>query len=412
MLFKDLIKLSIPDTIINNKLNSDVIDIVLDYIEANSNISYDIANIFTNNNAVVKKEFINTYLENISSAFNTALYDKNIIDKLTAVYASIGQVYDPTNLPNIADVFTDEYLNVSKTFKQRKGTAPAIKFAYNAIRNSKIQGVNVSQEVNDSSFSITLGTEENPEEPFIFQVEGSLYKEVYENSVKPIVHPIGFGYVYSKLLSLLFTEYVNVKLSYINRDIKVKCNNGAYFIDYSDKEVKLIYDESDQNGRIKTTILFEDNTYLVRDFNTTVKYYNYDGTIITQYPDACALYINYKLVLTSTITESYEFFLENNEHDYFVIGGKNVIGPDLIIGAFIISGAAELYNMELIYDDNTNSYVMTYPHGPLIGSSLIIGDSNTWIIGHERKLYENIGYDNYFVYDEVVESFDIEIINI
>jgi hypothetical protein len=409
MLFKELIKLSIPSTILDNKLNADVIDIVLDYVEANTSLSYDISKVFTGDNAVIKEEFVNTYLQNISSAFEGALYNTDIKDKLTEVYASIGQTYDPSTLPNIADVFTDEYLNVSKTFKQRKGTSPAIKFAYNAIRNSKIQSVDVSPDVNDPAFNIELGTPDNPAEPFMFRVEGSLYKEVYENAIKPIVHPVGFGYIYSKLLAILFTEYVDVKLSYTNRDIQVKCNNGANYFDYSDKDVSLIYDESDVNGRIKTTILFSDSTYLVRDYNTTVAYYNVDGTVIVQYPDSCALFSEYTLVLTSAITDAYTFLLENSEVDYFTIGGGS-IGPDLIIGSFIIASEAELYNVELLYSDNSNSYVMQYPHAALIGNNIDIGNSLAWDIGHVCTQYHNIGEDNYFVYQEVQESFDISII--
>ena len=85
MLFKELVKLGIPDYILNQKINADIIDIVLDYIEANSSISYDITKVYTSNNTAFKEEFINTYLENISSAFDKALYDQNIMERLTRV---------------------------------------------------------------------------------------------------------------------------------------------------------------------------------------------------------------------------------------------------------------------------------------------------------------------------------------
>jgi hypothetical protein len=427
LLFKELVKLSIPDYILSQKVNADVIDIVLDYIEANSSIAYDITKVYTSQNTALKEEFVNTYLENIASAFDNALYDQNIQERLTKAYNSIGLEYDPSSLPNIADVFTDEYLNVSKNFKQRKGTIPAIKFAYDTIRNSKIQGIDASFDVNDPNFKLTEGSPTDPNQPFYYQVEGSLYKEVFENAVKPIVHPVGFAYVYSKLTSLIFSEYALLKISYADREIKVKCANGAYFEDYSDKEITLIYDDSDTNSRVRTTVQFADGSYIIRDYNTTVKYYIPNGavggdsqfatwhmegtTAVKQYADSCALYLKYRLVLESTITEAYNFILDSDMHDYYSVGGSHVIGePGLYIGNFVISSQVELFNTVLIYDDNTFKArtIRTYP--ALIGSGISIGDSDDWIIGHDVDTNYHVGEDQYLVHNELIEDFNFEII--
>lgn len=414
MLFKELVKLGIPDYILNQKINADIIDVVLDYIEANSSISYDITKVYTSNNTALKEEFINTYLENISSSFDKALYDQNIIERLTKVYESLGMTYDPTSIPNLADVFTDEYLDVSKTFKQRKGTSPAIKFAYNAIRSSKVQGVNVSSEIDDAIFDVRMGTAEDRNQPFIFEVDGTLYKEVYENMVKPIVHPVGFGYIYAKILAVLFSEYVNLTISYPDASVIVKCNNGAYQIDYSDRPIKLIYDEQDVNARIKTTVLFQDGTYIIRDYNTTVKYFNSDDTINAQYPDACALYLQYTMSLVTTLTDSYSSDVYCETEDKYILGGitggsgETKVGG-IIVGSFIIGALPDSYTFDLIYDDTYSPIRIVYQHAALIGT-FSIGNRCQWVIGNEVDCIENQGEDNYVVPNEVFDDFTIEVI--
>lgn len=417
MIFKELVKLNIPDVVLNNKVSMDLIDIVLDYVEQNSMLSYDISKVYTSNNQALKEEFVNTYLENIASAFNKAMFDQNINDKLQQIYSSIGMVYDPYSVPNIADVFTDEYLNVSKNFKQRKGTVPGIQFAYNAIRNSKIQGVNISQELTDATFSVELGTAENPEEPFMFRVQGSLYEEIYENVVKAIVHPVGFGYMYAKIVAILFTEYVLVSLEYQNTLIKVKCSNGGIIEDYSTKSVKFIGEESDNNARVKTTVTFSDNTYLVKDFNTTVTYYNADGSINKKYSDDCALFLSYTLKLTSDITDNIDMFeIQCEASDSYIFGGLtggggNNIG-NITIGSFIIGASqAEVFNVEFEYfENNLFLKVIFLEQSPIIGANNVTIGNSIWKVGQDGLVLEEASDDNYFVIEEISEDFLFEII--
>lgn len=382
MLFKELVKSTIPASITNNKINNDVIDIILSYIEEKVPMSYDISSIFANK--VVKKEVVNTYLENISNAFSSALTDTNIIEKLIKAYKDAGLTYNPNNIKDITEIYTDEYLNTAKVFKQRKGTIPAIKFAYNAIRNARIQTTDTNFDINDVVFNILEGTTQNKKEPFTFRVEGSMYEEIYENAVKPIVHPVGFGYIYTKVLSLLFQEFFNVKLIYSNRNVKVKCNNGESFIDFSHKDIKVVYNESDANGRIKTIVEFDDNSRLEKDFNTTVKYYKSDGSV-DSFPDSCALYLAYDLSINTLIEDSFEISYDREISDNCRVGGNFYIGPTLIIGKngvdyngkvgnWIISQSSEFF--ELIIENNYNNMALNQN----VNDSLVTQINNTIIV--------------------------------
>jgi hypothetical protein len=175
--------------------------------------------------------------------------------------------YTPNIIENISEVLNNEYIYTAKEFKQKKGTVPAIEYAYNAIRGTGLQTIEVNTDLQDKVFSIKEGTDtENI--PFIFRVEGSLYKEVYENTVKPIVHPVGFGYLYSKLSSLFFDEFVNVYVTYPNTIVKVVCIVGNS-LDYSGFTVTNIKEEKDEffNEWELDTEEYENEFHLEEEYN-------------------------------------------------------------------------------------------------------------------------------------------------
>jgi hypothetical protein len=80
MILKDIIKSLLPDTFTDNKVSNDVFDILLDYIETNNNISYNISNIY--NNIHIIPELIKIYLENLNSSFIKAETNQDIINAL------------------------------------------------------------------------------------------------------------------------------------------------------------------------------------------------------------------------------------------------------------------------------------------------------------------------------------------
>jgi hypothetical protein len=422
VLFKELVNSLIPDELKSKTVIYDSIQILLEYIEDNNNFSYDISRIFTENNSIVKDSLVSAYLENIKSAYEKALLDENISERLTKLYATINMQYSPSNINNISDILNEEYIYTAKEFKQKKGSIPAIEYAYNAIRGTGIQGIDVSTDLQDRTFSVKEGTPENPNEPFMFQVEGSLYEEVYDNTVKPIVHPVGFGYFYSKLTSLFFDEFVSVTVTYPNTIAKVVCTTSGTTLDYSNLTVVSVIEEVDETLHKKISVIFDNGTKLVRDFNTTVTLRDLTntpdpiGNIIQQFPDYCALFLSYAPVIATTITDSVSTEIENYEEEFigytpgtlktinnFTIGSINIGG--LVYTGFINEDFSEVFE---VFDQQSMYY--TYSDTPaLIGDIITVGNKFTWKIG-------NSVIDSYImgeVYDiefEIGESFLVETI--
>lgn len=205
MKFKNIILSTLPSNILDNKVSLDVVNILLDYIEQNSYVSFDISEIYKNPSTAIKKELIKIYINNLYSSFQKAITDENIIKVLSNNFYINGSIekqssrltyntlnnesddlilenseqvlYEDGNIVNfitsfanetnaylltqnkdyinsiIATVLTfdmnyflqleeylnEEYIYSSKAFKQKKGTALAIKYAYSIFRQNGIQ---------------------------------------------------------------------------------------------------------------------------------------------------------------------------------------------------------------------------------------------------------------------------------
>jgi hypothetical protein len=489
MQLKNLIKATLPHSITNNTVSNDIIDILLDYIENNNYMSFDITEIYQNHNQNVTKELIKVYLENLFTGFQRAIVDENIVKVLLENFSFSGntttenqriifntaadiaqelstqnnilvQLEQDTNTINVNEVtdilaslsshlvsenydfinsvitvvksfdmnyfnsleafLNEEYLYTSKAFKQKKGTRAAIRYAYNIFRQSGIQvdgfaGTNDKSYVltDSNSFSLTYsnniygvtklnvpasyskisfftgtnvikipsdiklianksytnistnnvittstiffgyrtnssinlgeiigsdvsivdidrgvsgsivgkyiennilntitividGSNSNIlDTSFKYLVEGSLYPEIYENAIKPIVHPVGYDYIYSRIIVLYLNDRLSNSISYINTNIVVNCNNGGSTVSYNDKTILNVKEEYNNFNQLKQTILFSDYTYIIRDYNTIVSYYNADTSLNTEYSPACALLFTYTASMNSGITEQF-----------------------------------------------------------------------------------------------------------
>jgi hypothetical protein len=415
MLFKELIKSIIPQDVKDKKVLYDSILILLDYIEENTNFSFDISKIFSTENAEIKNALVSAYLENLKTAYEKAVLDDNISERLQEAYAQIGMQYTPNIIENISEVLNNEYIYTAKEFKQKKGTVPAIEYAYNAIRGTGLQTIEVNTDLQDKVFSIKEGTDtENI--PFIFRVEGSLYKEVYENTVKPIVHPVGFGYLYSKLSSLFFDEFVNVKVTYPNTIVKVVCTIGSS-LDYSSFTVTNIIEEKDEFLHRKITVIFGNNNLkLVRNYDTTVILYDLEDNIITEYSDYCALYLEYTPTITTKITDDLsltQLSIYDKEYIGYLPGTPELIGNFVIgnlnIGGLVYIGFIQEDFLETLECfEGYNTYYQ-YINEPSAIGTFTIGDKYTWKIGY--RIESNIvNAEAYSTSVEVEEDFSIEII--
>lgn len=339
-----------PYDVINQKLIRDMIDIFVEFMNTRAKVNIDIDNTYVGENDVIDMELVKIYLNDIYTILNTIQMNPDVIralDNFAEYYPNAKYVnlltettekilstennydllfYSEADLDNDDTLFTDglsrlgtnkliEYLYTAKAFKQRKGTASAIKYGYNLIRQSGIQQAGTTDAVNDSLFDIEYGTEEDPNKPFYFRITGSLIPEVYENAVVPIVHPLGFGYAYVRLMKLAFVELGLVKEEQSNYDVKIVCDNGAY--EYPIRAEDIIYIEKtyDDFGDLYAEVLLKDDAEIaqgfegegfkiVRDYNSLVYLKDIYDNILIEYPAFCALFTNYDIKYISGIVET------------------------------------------------------------------------------------------------------------
>jgi hypothetical protein len=216
----------LPNISRKDTLYADVVDIIGEILDTNMPCATDISKLVIPTNIELKNELLKIYLQNISYAFNSALMDDTVVKKLTQVYESLGMMYTPTFAVGNSTRDFSEYFYTSKEFKQSKGKKTGTEYAYNLIRKLKLQPIDDGSDLIDPIFSLIEGTDLEPNKPFIFTVTGSLYKEIYEASVKPISHPVGFGYDYYRLLLLQFVDYVDMVVGYPDAVVKVNCSSG------------------------------------------------------------------------------------------------------------------------------------------------------------------------------------------
>jgi len=216
---------------------------------------------------------------------------KNKIENLIKKYRAVGIEISREGsfidfFQNEEEMYTADRYMMAKTFNEKKGTEVAIEYAYKMAWLSDIEGplrdayyfdiksqscLGLSegftvcgqrlddpvppeppQEVQDmfpgiwplpfknpllcsnsaasrvGSFTISDTVSNNSCVKFTYEVEGSLFPEFFEAFVLPLVHPLGFGYIYRKVTSLLFEDYFNLEYIYRCDRIGVRslCQEG------------------------------------------------------------------------------------------------------------------------------------------------------------------------------------------
>lgn len=307
--FSGVVEAISPKIIANS--NKAVLDAFIDVLTKESPISVNILDVFSKNKNIesideVQNQFAKMYLNNFWYVWNKAKNDYKLKNRLSNLLSSYQDLNNGTNGnqldildPNLKffddedSLYTVERYILGKEFKEKKGTATAIEYAYKVGWLAGVEGplrssyeFNLTQETCigltegfticcnvfvSSSSNCSSGTIPNPPQvgdtwsttdqvtgeceyweqtsggailiskgfskrinefrisetvdtstpcvPFTYKVEGSMLPELFENFVIPLAHPVGFSYLYDKLLRISFRDYFNVE--YIYRADKV-----------------------------------------------------------------------------------------------------------------------------------------------------------------------------------------------
>ena len=428
-----------PDNIKDNKLMQDSMEIFIKNLEKHSGVSIDISDVFNPEQTAIKEELINTYLDDLYRVFKKASTSPRIRKKVEIESETFGG--SSLLLDDIAKKLDEEYFITSKHFKEKKGTKVGIEYIYNLADSL---GFSFS---GSAPFKFTPGVEdpvtgEIIPAPFQFRVEGSLYKEVYEEIVKPLAHPLGFTYIYFQILIQSVHDYFKKTISYKNEVVEIVCLSG-YIDVYSMKEeteqqykdnflkkinpntqelyteeeyyelvtfylhdIKEIVDYDNEDGKV-TEVYFTDNTYIVQTYDPTeVKYWNVGDNTTTDTPirdytgigKHCSMLLEYEYELHSDIADSMDCETSKYIIDKFKITSDNAMD----------------YFIEFV-TESEQTFIYDSPYiGFVVGESMVNGPDEDSIVG----LYSSdvvpdttrTATDLYLMQGEVLDVFSIHVI--
>lgn len=206
MIFKQLVLDLIPDSLKDSPLFNDVLSILSEYIEEHSQESLDTLNIY-NESSGGYSEIVKAYAHNFLDIIEKAKNNVQLQEKLIAVHKQYGVNYDTTKLSIDPSKFLNrQNVESLKNFYQTKGTLNSFKYVYDIFNKLQLEETSLQS---DSVFDVS-----ETGDILTYDLKTNMLVELYEQFVKPMVHPLGWAYVYTRLISANFKDYAFVKEVY------------------------------------------------------------------------------------------------------------------------------------------------------------------------------------------------------
>lgn len=218
-LTKSLAQSIVPDNLKEIELFKVVVDVFIEYMEENSKLTLDSTKFLDLDNEVVFEELLKIYARNFYEVVLKARNNLELIRKLTKIHKNFNVDFDPSRLNlELSKLINPETLTLLKNFQQSKGTLRAIEYVFDIF--NKIQ---FEEEILQSDAVFEVKETGNLLE---YSVETNMLKDIYETFIKPLTHPVGWKYVYARLIQLSFKEYFFVDEVYKINILQVYNSNG------------------------------------------------------------------------------------------------------------------------------------------------------------------------------------------
>ena len=227
----------------------------------------------------ILRVLLNELFYTIDDAENSGV----LYNKLEEVYNRVGLSVSGLEIAKMLDrIITEQNIVASKSFNQNKGKYSGFVYINNLI-DLAISGV---EKTESNYFKLIEGTRDNPKEPFNYRVETSHYKETYEELVKPLVHPLGFGYVVSTMLFILLEDYFGLRLEQTLEYAEIRClqQDGSYTTTNLLEKYELVsfneYTKENGTNRFILRVrdpLTNENLRFVGDYDNTLVLYGVDN---------------------------------------------------------------------------------------------------------------------------------------
>lgn len=402
MALKDIFNAITPENIKDIDIINDAMDIFIQNLEENSKISIDIKKIlqyktfvddsagdFPENALELRKNVLKMYLSSLYNVLSEVQGNKGIQKKILASNIDVSPLKK-----EIPETLNDEYLITGKEFKQKIGTELGMEYGYNLAKYLQ----------NNESVIRDFVLQED--KPFHFRTEGSVFKEVYENIVKPLTHPLGFTHSYVQIIQESLIDLFELITEYDFTSIEVRCLDGyidVFTEDSDDTNVKAAFleRENDLTGELYTEdeyneyitvhtnkipqefkesyvlenlqreLWFTDGTYLKLSTNPIQVYYrNYSDEIlqndeyIKYYVNHCSLFLDYNLSYKPAYTDDIEYFLMKftPDEEFYDIESEDLdISFHVVDGKYLTFTSGEYLTLDFFegetsYDVETDEY--------------------------------------------------------
>lgn len=226
-MIKSIVNSIIPENIKDIQLVKDCVDVFLKYIIEHSNIALDISNLFSEKNEVLFENVIKMYVNNFHLVFSKNIHNPVLIQRLNEMYEKAGyKSFKDFDLNiNLQEILDRKFIELSKNIQLSKGHRVSLEYVYDMVLNLGYQ---------QEAFSADNYTFEEGENVFEYNVSGALLQEFFEYFVKPLAHPVGWAYAYTRLYELYFIDYFLCEPVYDIRTLQIGCliDNVNYIDDF------------------------------------------------------------------------------------------------------------------------------------------------------------------------------------
>lgn len=345
----------------NDTLQAKMVDSLYQKFQSNREIRYSDR----------REQLLRLHLNELFQAIEDTYKNEAFFKRLTRDFQKLG--IEPSDFQieeKFLKTLEQAHINSNKSFNENKGKLISFVYAYHIVSQANLQGFNSGNGFIKVIENIHPSTKEPI--PFSYKVESSLYQETFDSMVKPLVHPIGFGYAFTTLLEFMFEDYFLVKEikhleelfirclqpdgTYIETDMmeheilgfnEIQSDLGIEFwAKYKDKdtgELKKLFVSYDnvvriyslENLRIKSLRLFDPLQGILNETRGA------DGSIVSV--DYHQYFINRKHTLRLFFTleddlsnNEYEAIIQYNPDDYSVVPGETYLQPLKISAADIL----------------------------------------------------------------------------
>jgi hypothetical protein len=307
--------------------------------ESEDKSSFSFQPINKRQNIELKMAFVNLFATNINHFFDTIKNDRQIDAALTKYAKLLGleknELYDMSKLNINID---EEIISCSKPFAETKGTKVPFDFLSNLLENenldpgiSPIGGITVTDHIDHDTEELV---------PCSYEVESSLHNVVFNRAIRPIVHPVGFNVIYTRVLRLLMEDAFNLKIENYGFSVVIKQRNGKTYswkdeLDASgnvtNQLIKTFKSDLNEYGIEELDIRFMTGERLYRTTNGDFVYYDKQSIPHSWSKKFYELEYNFKKRITvltkdSQMAEHTSYIDDQYDIVYQVINGKlNII---------------------------------------------------------------------------------------